>query len=252
MADQKEWWAPVWRGLVMDEQAVHFKKMGTAVWLYLYFLLHADRAAGFLKRKSRTISRDMGIKERTVRKWRSTLRRQGYIKTRQSSTYLNIEITKWKGVNRRQGCVTQGGPDEPVRAARSCQSEKVPEGRNHSHLSGEFTQTTSPNDISIKIDILNNDIDKGSHSISGHRAFKDFRPRNKHELLALDLADALHDRDNLPLYLSYAKRYPEQLLRSVLGEVKEIPIKKIKKSRGALFNHLVQKYAKQTDNNPRD
>lgn len=252
MDDQKQWWTPVWTGLVMDKHSVHLKKMGNAVWLYLYLLLHANRTTGFLKRKSRTISGDMGIKERTVRKWRSVLRRHGYIITRQASTYLNIEITKWRGMNGRQKTAIQGDINSPVRVAKACRSEESFEGRNHSHLSGEISQAVCPNDISIKRDILKTDIDKRNHSMSGHRTFKDFRPGDKQELLALDLADTLNDRDNLPLYLSYAKRYPEQLLRRVLGEVKEVPLKKIKKSRGALFNHLVQKYAQQASNNSRD
>ena len=33
------------------------------------------------------------------------------------------------------------------------------------------------------------------------------------------------------------------LLRQTLGEVMEIPQERIKKSRAALFNHLIQKYA---------
>jgi uncharacterized radical SAM superfamily Fe-S cluster-containing enzyme len=79
--------------------------------------------------------------------------------------------------------------------------------------------------------------------------FKKFRPKTREELLAFDLAQALKDRNGFPLYLSYAKKYPESFLRRVLGEVKEIPDRKIKKSRAALFNHLVQKYVKETSKN---
>jgi len=71
-----------------------------------------------------------------------------------------------------------------------------------------------------------------------------FKPTNEKELLALDFAYKLNDLANLPLYLSYANKYPESLLRKALGDVMEIPISKIKRTRGALFNHLVQKYAK--------
>ncbi|MBM4305163.1 MAG: helix-turn-helix domain-containing protein [Deltaproteobacteria bacterium] len=75
--------------------------------------------------------------------------------------------------------------------------------------------------------------------------FKKFKPKTREELLAFDLARSLKDLKGFPLYLSYAKRYPESLLRKILGEVREIPDHKIKKSRGALFNHLIQKYAKE-------
>ena len=75
-----------------------------------------------------------------------------------------------------------------------------------------------------------------------------FKPQSQKEQLAVDLAARLEDLRSLPLYLSYAHKYPEGILRKALGEVMEIPLSKIKKSRGALFNHLVQKYARQQDN----
>lgn len=83
-------------------------------------------------------------------------------------------------------------------------------------------------------------------------ASKEFQPRTREELLALDLAEGLDDRKSLPLYLSYARRYPEHLLRRTLGEVREIPSEKIKKSRGALFNHIIRKYGKENAQNHRD
>ena len=116
--------------------------------------------------------------------------------------------------------------------------DRSAEPRNDANVSSKNAEANSPNDNSINKNLIN---DKGS----GHRSFKDFIPQNKMELLALDLADALNDRDNLPLYLSYVRKYPEQILRSIMGEVKELPANKIKKSRGALFNHLVKKYAQQ-------
>jgi len=73
-----------------------------------------------------------------------------------------------------------------------------------------------------------------------------FQPQNQKEQLAVDLASRLEDLRSLPLYLSYAYKYPEGILRKALGEVMEIPLSKIRKTRGALFNHLVQKYAKQS------
>ena len=87
---------------------------------------------------------------------------------------------------------------------------------------------------------------------SNHNKFKDFIPRNREELLALDLAEALNDYEGIALYISYSKKYPESLLRRVLSEVKEIPDEKIKKSRGALFNHLVMRYGQENYNNHRD
>jgi biotin operon repressor len=101
--------------------------------------------------------------------------------------------------------------------------------------------------------IINNiDIGRKNSFDSDFKSFKEFKPKSREELLALDVALALKDRNGFPLYLSYAKRYPESLLRKVLGEVKEIPDEKIKRSQGALFNHLIQKYAQKTSKNHRN
>ena len=86
---------------------------------------------------------------------------------------------------------------------------------------------------------INNNVSKKILNFSS----KGFAPKTKEELLALDLADELNDRKNLSLYLHYARCYPESFLRRVLGEVKEIPIERIKKSKAALFTYLVKKYA---------
>ena len=112
-------------------------------------------------------------------------------------------------------------------------------------LKNKQEEQVTPIDISIDNNILNIDIDKRDVSES----IKGFKPRNKQELLALDLAKALNDLQALPLYLSYSKKYPDHLLRKVVGEVLEIPQHKIKKTRGALFNYLIQKYEKRDSKN---
>ena len=100
-----------------------------------------------------------------------------------------------------------------------------------------------------KLTRIINNIDSKNLLGSNFKTFKNFKPKSREELLALDLAKALKDRKGLPLYLSYSKRYPESFLRKVLGEVKEIPDRKIKKSRGALFNYLIQKYVQKASKN---
>ena len=96
----------------------------------------------------------------------------------------------------------------------------------------------------------NNNID--IKNLSNRNIIKGFKPETREELLALDLADALNDHRGIRLYLSYARKYPSSLLWRVLGEVKEVPDGKIRKSRAALFNHLIQQYAKKNTKNHRD
>lgn len=62
------------------------------------------------------------------------------------------------------------------------------------------------------------------------------------EVLASDLATALNEPNELPLYISLANRYPESFLRETLSTVNQTPRHKIKKSRGALFTYLVKRY----------
>jgi hypothetical protein len=100
------------------------------------------------------------------------------------------------------------------------------------------------NDNNLKRNI--NDID--NKKTIDNKYEKEFIPRTREERLALDLADALNDRKGLAMYLAYTRRFPESLLRKALGEAKEIPEKQIRKSRAALFNHLVRKYVREYKN----
>lgn len=88
-----------------------------------------------------------------------------------------------------------------------------------------------------------NNIDRGNKNFLNFNSFKGFKPKTRQELLAQDLAKELNDYKNLPLYLYHCRKYPEPLIRKALGEVKETPPERIKKSKAALFNYLVKKYA---------
>ena len=57
--------------------------------------------------------------------------------------------------------------------------------------------------------------------------------------LALELANALNDMDSLTLHLGFAEKYSEDFLRKTLAKVMAIPEENIRKTRGALFTHLV-------------
>jgi len=99
--------------------------------------------------------------------------------------------------------------------------------------------------------INNNNIDNKNFSFLNFKSFRGFKPKTREELLALDIARELNDLKSLPVYLSYARKYPEGFLRSLLGEVKEIKPEKIKKGRAALFNYLIKKHAQRTSKNHR-
>jgi hypothetical protein len=183
-----------------------------------------------------------------VLRWISTLRRGGYIETRNTGRFLHIQITHWKPLasprisplqERRHSAISSGNsataphPQNPLIPAQAKQ---------------ESTSQTNPNDRSIKPQLLKIDIESRYFS-PRDRTANPRVPKTRAQLLAYDLAQGLGDPDGFPLYLSYAKRYPESGLRAIMGTVREIPPEQIKKSRGALFNHLVkQTYGKQSQN----
>ena len=250
MASDKQWSAPVWKGLVMDESGKHYRGMRNAIWLFLYLLLNANRRSGFLVRKIRTISRDIGVSRDTILRWLRVLRTGGYVATQNTGRCLRIQIQKWKPLPGARRSSHQKYEASDIRSGGNPTPQTGRRGHPPPGPGREAPSFVRPNDIKIKKELLNNDIETKDFSASRLSSRKDFKPTNRQELLALDLAEGLNDRKGLALYLSYAKRYPESLLRQVLGEVKEIPSEKIKKSRGALFNHIIQKYGQTTNNHP--
>lgn len=95
------WWTPLWKGLLVDASAKHYKAMGSALWLYLYFLVFANRSTGALFRRIATIAKDMGLSSRTVSRWLNTLKTAKYIEARRTGRSLQISITKWKPIKKR-------------------------------------------------------------------------------------------------------------------------------------------------------
>jgi hypothetical protein len=245
MEKPKQWWTPVWTGLVIDRQAKHYRKMKTALWLFLYLLVNAHRQTGQLMRKLNTISTDMGMSRDTVLRWLSSLRQGGYIETRNTGRCLHIQITKW-----RSPAPTRSSPLLQTQAAQLSSGISItpdPRQKPVKTAPGRQEPANEPksNDRSIKKHLLKIDLEDKFRKARIASA-NQFFPQTREQLLALDLAQGLNDQAGLPLYLSYAKRFPESDLRAIMGAVREIPVGQIKKSRGALFNHLVQKkYAKQ-------
>jgi hypothetical protein len=241
--NSKDWWAPLWRGLVVDPDAKHYRRMKSAVWLFVYLVLHADRQSGSLKRKLRTISLDTGIKARTIRGWLRCLKSSGYIETRSTGRCLVIMVVKWKGLGWKNPG-NQPGQSRPATSSESSPPERDLSGVNNQPLSRNSQVSFGANDISIKSYLLHNDIEGKPVSDGNSHELRGFMPKDRVGQLALDLAQSLDDPKGLPLYVFYARKYPESFLRMTLGAVKEIPERKIKRSRSALFNYLVQQYAK--------
>jgi hypothetical protein len=69
--------------------------------------------------------------------------------------------------------------------------------------------------------------------------------------IAIELAEALHDTDSLMFYQGLAEQYAESLLKETLKKVLEVPNDKIKRSRAAYFNYLMQQHGHKKKYYPR-
>lgn len=61
------------------------------------------------------------------------------------------------------------------------------------------------------------------------------------------IAEALGDQSNVELYFLIARTVPLTTIQRALDETLAVPAERIRKSRAALFIHLIRKYAKPTD-----
>jgi hypothetical protein len=62
--------------------------------------------------------------------------------------------------------------------------------------------------------------------------------------LARECAELLGDREGYPFYLKIAQQYPETYVRKILNHVLALPPERIRTSRGALFNWLIEHHGK--------
>lgn len=249
MPNEKQWWAPVWTGLVIDPQGRHYRKMKTALWLYLYFLLNADRRNGSLKRKIKTICEDTGISPGTVARWLSVLKKGRYIAAKSTGRCLEVQIAKWRAVE-RQNLEYQTSKDLNPRLPRNEISPEGFQAQNFLCLKDKKPEQPEANERTIKKYLLTKNIDHKKFMSSSSDSLNRSNSKTREELLAWELAQALNDLPGYPLYLSCARKYPESLLRQILAQVQAVPTRKIRKSRGALFNYLIQKHGKETVNRP--
>ena len=95
---QKDWWAPIWCGLVADPDGTHVQRLGVAGWLLIYLIVHARRRTGVVTCHRSTIARRMGIPLRTVQRWLGRLEHEGYISVEAQSGVATIQVLRWKSL----------------------------------------------------------------------------------------------------------------------------------------------------------
>jgi hypothetical protein len=247
---EKQWWAPVWKGLVMDAEAKHYRTMKNAVWLYLYLLLNANRKTGILMRKIETVTRDMGISRDVALRWLNVLRSGGYIETINTGRSLTIQVTRWKALAGVGKTRLQKSEISNFRYGKYPTSPQATFGAIPLRIGAVPGLAVASNETKMQINIIN-DLRAGIVNEPQERGFTRISASIHQELLAQELAKKLNDAAGVSLYRSYAAKYPEWLLRKVLGEVEALPPESISMGRGALFNYLVHHYAKGVTEDPR-
>ncbi|MEJ7860908.1 MAG: helix-turn-helix domain-containing protein [Pyrinomonadaceae bacterium] len=75
--------------------------MKQAIWLYLYLLTVANRKNGQLFRRLKTIAAETSFHPRSIERWLKCLREKGYIETYSTGRFLQISITKWKPISKK-------------------------------------------------------------------------------------------------------------------------------------------------------
>ena len=108
---QKTWWRPVWVGLV---DAKHYERLGTALYLLLYLIFHADPHTGRCSYNHARARERTGISLRTLQRWFAVLRDEGYITVEATGRGVRATIRNWRLLGR----VNAGGPGAPGPAAQ--------------------------------------------------------------------------------------------------------------------------------------
>ena len=111
--------------------------------------------------------------------------------------------------------------------------------------SGETQMLQGGNSDVARMDTNNTKLTRNTNnivSVSEKKRTGDEEPKTRKELLAHDIAETLRNDRHIDRYFSMAQRYPEEFLRDVLSQVRQMREGQIRKSRAALFEYLVRHY----------
>ncbi len=96
MTEGSRWYFPVFEGLI---EAKHVRRMGPAIWLYLWILARAwvAREGGVIDYTHLEAAQILGRSIRTIKSWFSSLQKAGYIHRRaRFPHHLEIEVSNWR------------------------------------------------------------------------------------------------------------------------------------------------------------
>jgi hypothetical protein len=135
------------RGVLFE--ARHYARMGSALWLYGWLVLRQTHQSGSIgwvlggaPVRYREIEEETGFNRRTLERWLSTLRREGYIETSAAQEGVRIRIMKAKkfpqaGRKSAEGVRKSAGRGTPSCGASTQQNytyEQFADGMNSSSI----------------------------------------------------------------------------------------------------------------------
>ena len=247
---RKDWWAPLYRGLVVDPSGKHIRQLDGAVWLLLYCFVHADRLTGELPRKYETIARDMTTPARTIRAWMRRLRKYDYVTTTGTGRAVRIRVLRWKPLPGRRDRARLSGRMLPARVAESGTGAKPP-ARESQEPRRESEHRATANKSLLTKDLLQQRNGGRRKRLAAKDRDEVSDEISREDALAADLAAGLDDPEGLSSYRVYAGQYQEPLLRRFMSEARAVPRDKIKRSRAALFRYLLNQHVNNTTVDPR-
>lgn len=203
MKQKRFHWQALYRELVCHPEGEHYKKLGKVGWLMVYILTEAGDD-GIYTGSSQKIADDMGLYILTVRAWLRHLERSKYITIEGRWDSMKIKILKPSGAAYTRKAVEKG-------------------------KSAKKSKNNSAND-NDNINIYNNDNDSNDNDGTSQK------------LTAEYIAKSFGDEDNIAFYIHAFGSYPEKVIRKAFQQVNTMPARKIKRSRGALFNYLLKKF----------
>src|SRR6202046_761711 len=113
------------RGVLFE--ARHYARMGSALWLYGWLVLRQTHQSGSIgwvlggaPVRYREIEEETGFNRRTLERWLSTLRREGYIETTAAQEGVRIRIPQAKKFPQAGRKSADGVRKSAGRGTRNC------------------------------------------------------------------------------------------------------------------------------------
>src|ERR1700735_41409 len=148
------------RGVLFE--ARHYARMGSALWLYGWLVLRQTHQSGSIgwvlggaPVRYREIEEETGFNRRTLERWLSTLRREGYIETSAAQEGVRIRIMKAKKFPQAGRKSAEGVRKSAGRGTRNCGAstqqnytyEQFADGMNSSSIVRIKENQTRPENI---------------------------------------------------------------------------------------------------------